>query len=641
MVIRFTKWAICALLLLLVAGCSDGDKETISLSKESIELSPTTRTASFHVGSNTQWTVTVSGGDWLKASPTKGEGDATVTLTAEEIETATDRTAEVTVRGADVFQTLTVTQTGIPFVTDCASGKLEFDAAGTPIRVKVTSKTAWDITCDANAAWCKASPASGEPGETTVVFTPDPFTSREPRAGAMVSFNYGNSVLVLVASQELPNSAPSAPELLQPADGATDVALLPQFRWTASTDPDGDEVLYDLMLSANGGSTWSAMTGLTAVQGAPRTILEKNTAYLWKVVAYDTFGASAESGVRSFVTGDSGGYADGDCHVVQYACVSGARPVHLVVMGDGFIQEDFIEGGAFDQAADRAIEAFFAVEPYPTYRDYFQVTKVAAYSNERGATVQEAMPSWGISAQVRDTRFKTTLEGGNSTGISGNNELAQSYAKKVDGVSGMDDVSILMIVNINAYAGTCWQYFSGVSVAYCPMGDGIFEKVVSHECGGHGFGRLLDEYRVYASQVSSEDRAVVELWRKEGYNHQDGAWCYGANISFTSSPDEVHWKHYMNDPEYPGYGGLGVGLFEGCFLYSYGVWRPEYNSCMNDNILYYNAPSREAIVRRIKNVAGETFDMGDFRRKDVVRTYNGTRAPEWYPPLAPPVRVNK
>ena len=53
----------------------------------------------------------------------------------------------------------------------------------------------------------------------------------------------------------------------------------------------------------------------------------------------------------------------------------------------------------------------------------------------------------------------------------------------------------------------------------------------------------------------------------------------------------------------PGY--ERVGVYEGGFYYSFGVWRPEISSCMVNNIDYYNAPSRETIVKKIMAKAGE------------------------------------
>ena len=88
-------------------------------------------------------------------------------------------------------------------------------------------------------------------------------------------------------------------------------------------------------------------------------------------------------------------------------------------------------------------------------------------------------------------------------------------------------------------------------------------------------------------------------------------------------------------------------MHEGGCLYEFGVWRPEYISCMEDNRPYYNAPSREAIVRRIMRASGKTFNMEDFISKDKIRSEKGapqTRTDyvtEAFVPFAPPIRVER
>ncbi len=97
-------------------------------------------------------------------------------------------------------------------------------------------------------------------------------------------------------------------------------------------------------------------------------------------------------------------------------------------------------------------------------------------------------------------------------------------------------------------------------------------------------------------------------------NFRDGdPWNLGANISFTSDPQEVHWAHFIGRSRYG-----EVGLYEGALNYGKGVWRPEQTSCMKDNSPFFNAPSRESIVRRIMDISGEGFDYDTFYRKDVI-----------------------
>ena len=75
-------------------------------------------------------------------------------------------------------------------------------------------------------------------------------------------------------------------------------------------------------------------------------------------------------------------YEEGSYKAVEINRQSNA--VNIVIMGDGFILDDLTDGGAYDQALDRAREAFFDIEPFRSYRDHFNVYYVYAESKQRG-----------------------------------------------------------------------------------------------------------------------------------------------------------------------------------------------------------------------------------------------------------------
>lgn len=480
----------------------------------------------------------------------------------------------------------------------------EFDADGTPIEFTVNTTHDWRIEVPTAASWCKVSPESGTAGLTTVTMTPDPVEDRTPRKRQLLTLYYGDTFTMLTVSQNLPNTAPSQVKLSYPGEDGTDVKINAEFAWEKASDPDGDNVSYELMVSPDNGENWTTMNTSTT-RGRLPALMEKNTTYIWKVAAEDDFGGRSESETGSFTTGDGGAYKDGEVVLIQKENAGAPKPVHLIFMGDGFIEEDYIEGGAFDKAVETAVEAFFSIEPYPTYRNYFRISSVAVHSEERGATVLQDMK--GCPAQTRNTAFKSKLDGGTSTNTECDYDKVFNYALTVPEMTteALENTTVIVLINIDAYAGTCMMNRSGRSVSMCPMGKESFTKVVSHEAGGHGFGRLLDEYRYEDKELPSDVRDQIKDWRTEDP-------CYGYNISLTDSREEVHWKHYF------GLGGYeSVGLYEGGCLYKKGVWRPEEISCMEDNRPYYNAPSREAIVRRIMKSSGKTFSLDDFLSKDV------------------------
>ena len=84
------------------------------------------------------------------------------------------------------------------------------------------------------------------------------------------------------------------------------------------------------------------------------------------------------------------------------------------------------------------------------------------------------------------------------------------------------------------------------------------------------------------------------------------------NIDVTGKIHDVTWSHLIFDSRYNDI----VDMFEGAFMHSRGVYRSEPNSCMNNDIPYYNTISRESIVRRIKSYAGETYSFEEFVKND-------------------------
>lgn len=604
----------------------------LSTSVTELSFPKSGKSITVNITSDQEWTI--SAPEWITCTPESGAGNASVKFKASANE-GIDREGNINITSSKISAVIKAVQSGVDFSLDRYA--IEFDQNCTPEKVVVSSKFDWKITAAADASWCEVSPTEGKAGVTEVTLTPKPFTDRTPRNATFLTVSYGSTFSMVSISQIFPNTAPEAAILVSPTEGETDISIIHEFKWKAPKDPDGDVLTYNLKLSKDGGNKWSTTTSETTTT-RPSIYLDKNTDYIWKVETLDPFGGVSTSATGTFRTGTKGTHTDGEARLYSAESAGAAKPVHLVFIGDGFIEEDFIDGGAFDKAVDRAVDALFGLEPFKSYKDYFRISTVAAYSQERGATVKNDMTN--CKAMTRNTAFSATLEGGNTTATSCNYEKVFSYAKKVSGVTEevLRNTTVFLLINLDVYAGTCMMEYSGRSVSMCPMGKSTFGPIVCHEGGGHGFGRLLDEYRYYDSQLPIEQKESIEYWR-------GGDPYYGYNISFTNDRNKVHWKHFFNIPGYE-----AVNTYEGACLYEFGVWRSEYISCMHDNRLYYDAPSREAIVRRIMRASGSTFDLNAFVAKDIIKSdptnkSNAKRksnyVEEAYPPLAPPILVNK
>ena len=137
-----------------------------------------------------------------------------------------------------------------------------------------------------------------------------------------------------------------------------------------------------------------------------------------------------------------------------------------------------------------------------------------------------------------------------------------------------------------------------------------FRGVIQHEVGGHAFGKLLDEYIYHGTFIDSCNCF-------DGCPHDDKflaqqALGWGKNLSLNASHYDVPWSHLIFDPQYSSY----VEMYEGGYMHQRGVYRSEPNSCMNNNVPYYSAISRQAIVERIMEYAGEEFTFEKFKAKD-------------------------
>jgi hypothetical protein len=159
----------------------------------------------------------------------------------------------------------------------------------------------------------------------------------------------------------------------------------------------------------------------------------------------------------------------------------------------------------------------------------------------------------------------------------------------------------------------------------CPVGR-LFQKIVVHEAAGHGFSKVEDEYIYdWTKTLPSEEREEIIRAKEWGWNE---------NVDFYDDILLTSWRGFANNPKYS-----MVGTYEGAVTYGKGIWRPEYNSCMNDNVLYFNAPTRWAQVRRIMRLAGFDYSFERFLEEDIVPVYptSSRSQTEDFRPFAPPI----
>lgn len=300
-------------------------------------------------------------------------------------------------------------------------------------------------------------------------------------------------------------------------------------------------------------------------------------------------------------------YQYGEDEVVSLSTSTKGNNNNIIILGDGFDAQDISEGKLM-AAAQEVYGYFFDIEPYKSYKEYFNVYTAISVSAESGI---------GNVNRIVYNRFNTAAAGGGvHNGLSDWNEIMK-YACKAPTISenNLSGTLVIMIPNTTEYAGTCFMFDDGFAVAYCPMSDyGYpldFRGVVQHEAGGHGFGKLGDEYIYHNEFIEGCSCTCCPHDAELAMNKAKG---WFRNLSLTGKMSEVDWSHFIFHPKYSGI----VDVFEGGYMHTRSVYRSEQNSCMNNDIPYYSTISRQAIVERIKALAGEEFSLEDFIAKDVI-----------------------
>lgn len=293
-------------------------------------------------------------------------------------------------------------------------------------------------------------------------------------------------------------------------------------------------------------------------------------------------------------------YADGDVVTLQTA--TKGKGVNIVLLGDCYDAAD-ISSGAYLSDLEEAYGYFFDVEPYKTYKDYFNVYAVFGLSEDSGI---------GTVNNVRSAKFGSQYF--IAEGVAPDEEICFEYACKAPINDDIQHTLIILVPNTTEYGGITYMYGDGSAIAVCPKsGDAYpydFRGIVQHEAGGHGFGKLADEY-IYSNAFISSCACNYEHV-DEFMDGKEMGWY--KNLSLSGNMEEVDWSHLIFHPKYANI----VDIYEGGYFHTRGVYRSEPNSCMNNNIPYFSAISRQAIVERIMDYAGETFSLEDFYSKDVL-----------------------
>lgn len=281
---------------------------------------------------------------------------------------------------------------------------------------------------------------------------------------------------------------------------------------------------------------------------------------------------------------------DGKIITLQQATRLGS--VDIIFLGEGFLDIDMASGGYFEQKMKEAMEYFFALEPAKSYRDYFNVyavktisandatkrkdTKLCFDYNKNAFNAGKAFEAAGTIQSIDLTKTLVTVVV-NQLPI----HFTQEYSTK--------------------YAGARSNSGERLAIATTGNSEKDFKLNVNFQAVGWGFAKLADETTSHSGSISAAELDKLKTERIQ----------FGEGLNLSWDKSELPWEHFIGHGKYS-----MVNAYEGGYGYRQGIWRPEEKSVMTKDILYFNAPSRELFVKRLKELAGEAYSWEDFIAKD-------------------------
>lgn len=347
------------------------------------------------------------------------------------------------------------------------------------------------------------------------------------------------------------------------------------------------------------------------------------------------------------------------------ATAGAKKPVTIAVIPDGFTQAEM---RTYEMLAKSAMNTLFSVEPFKSYKEYFNVYIMKVASMESGAKITD-----GTDAEKnRNCYFGSAWAKNSYSNMTADDDKIFDFVEAncpdiVNSIHTTNEVPVLMIINDSRYGGINWTYTDGHAFCMAPytfnggriswgypdeeavddedpsqgvqatpagrlaeVGSNVgnWLNTMVHEFGGHCFSRLADEYWYGPTYFS--DHGLSDQSDKGATDHITGynyAVPFGLNVSATfANPgkddtfSQAGWKHLLDNKATltatnPLYNRIGV--YQGGDVSILNRWRSERVSCMIDNRFYFSTFQRELIVKRIMTLAGASFNESEFWAKDV------------------------
>lgn len=176
-------WTAIACTLLFACKKDDKATPTLVVNQSNLQAAAAAGETTFEIKSNTNWKI-ADLPDWVKATPTEGKGNGTVTVKYLANSGTAERSVTILVNGEGVKQvSVQFTQIGSAPVMLTDKAAFTVKQGGDLDSIVITSNLNWQLTVPAEITWIHARITSGVAGSTKVYFDIDPQVSAETRTG--------------------------------------------------------------------------------------------------------------------------------------------------------------------------------------------------------------------------------------------------------------------------------------------------------------------------------------------------------------------------------------------------------------------------------------------------------------------------
>ena len=216
-------------------GDDDGpviNKNSLAVSNSSLTFDAAAGQQTVNVTANCDWKVSCSA-SWLTINPMSGNANATLTLSAQENTTTTQREAIITVTGGGFTRTISVSQRGDDIRLSISPQTMEFDCNEEEKTLAITSNSSWTTSSD--QSWCTVSKSSGNGNDNITVKVSKTDAADKRTANVKITAGTLSQTVTVTQNGVTLSVSPQKVDFGNKAEEIT-VAITSNSSWTVSSD---------------------------------------------------------------------------------------------------------------------------------------------------------------------------------------------------------------------------------------------------------------------------------------------------------------------------------------------------------------------------------------------------------------------